>query len=74
MNNSRIGSGETGSAVLLHSRMNLLMGFLPISAAASIYLYRQSPSGQSRVYQFQPAVSVENEQIDTRDGMSEPTL
>ena len=28
----------------------LLAGFLPISAAASIYLYHQKPSGQSRVY------------------------
>ena len=28
----------------------LLTGFLPISAAASIYLYRHTPSGQSRVY------------------------
>ena len=27
----------------------LLAGFLPISAAASIYLYRHAPSGQSRV-------------------------
>ena len=29
---------------------SLLTGFLPISAAASIDLYRQPPSGQSRVY------------------------
>ena len=28
----------------------LLAGFLPISTAASTYLYRQLPSGQSRVY------------------------
>ena len=28
-----------------------LVGFLPISAAASDYLYRQPPSGQSRVYE-----------------------
>ena len=28
----------------------LLRGFLPISTAASIYLHRQTPSGQSRVY------------------------
>ena len=27
----------------------LLTGFLPISAAASMYLYHQPPSGQSRV-------------------------
>ena len=32
-------------------RLALLTGFLPISAAASIYSYRQPPSGQSRVYQ-----------------------
>ena len=44
----RIWSRETGSDV--PSRVSLLAGFLPISAAASIYSYRHTPSGQSRVY------------------------
>ena len=30
--------------------ISILTGFLPISAAASIYLNRHAPSGQSRVY------------------------
>ena len=31
-------------------------GFISLSAATSIYLYRQPPSGQSRVYQTCPAI------------------
>ena len=57
----RVWSREKGLTVL--SRVSLLIlytqtkiwcllaGFLPISAAASMYLYRYTPSGQSRVYQ-----------------------
>ena len=57
----RMWSRETDSAVpsrvsLLISilRLNLVLGFLPIPAAASIYIQhtvnRHTPSGQSRVY------------------------
>ena len=56
----RILSRETGSAVpsrisllILHSQSEsvaLLTEFLPISAAASIFFYRHTPSGHSRVY------------------------
>ena len=57
----RIWSRETGSAVpsrislvVLYTRAEsdafLLTGFLPVSAAASIYSKRLTPSPQSRVY------------------------
>ena len=59
----RIWSRETCSVVsprvillILHTQAescaySLLTGFLPLFAAASMYLYRQPPSDQSRVYQ-----------------------
>ena len=45
------------SLLILHTRAQLKlvrshgMGFLPLSATAFIYLYRQPPSGQPRVHQ-----------------------
>ena len=40
----------THSPFMLNLELSLLTGFLLISAAASIYLYRHMSSGQSRLY------------------------
>ena len=50
---SRPASARSFSILRLNHQSSiwcLLTEFLPISAAASIYLYRRTPSGQSRVY------------------------
>ena len=45
-------SGPASACSFSILRLNLVLthGFLPISAAASIYLYHHTPSGKSRVY------------------------
>ena len=44
------------SLLILHTQADwcLLTRFLPLSATTSIYLHRQPPSGQSRIYQVTP--------------------